>query len=309
MELAKVAASAPPTAGNTTTFVLTATNHGPSDAAAVAITDTLPSELTYVSSTPGGCTVSGQTVTCAPGLVASGASVTYTVTVRVDAAVTPGSAIANTANVTSTTPDPATGNNTSTARWPDSTGLADLSLAKKAQLPAGQHDIRPGGTFQYAVTVHNAGPSDAARTTVTDPLPASLAFVSSADGCTARGRTVTCGPVDIPAGSTRTWRFTVRLDAAYTGDGSDIDNRANVTSAAPDPNPSNNSNPSGSAKFGVLPPASKPSSPQPPKSQLPKTGTDTSALELVFGLLLAGGLLVVAGNRRRSRRRSRRNVR
>ena len=90
MSLAKTAASGPPVAGQNTTFTLTATNHGPSDAAGVTITDTLPSELTYVSSSPTGCTLSGQTVTCAAGQVPSGATVTYTVTARVGASVTPG---------------------------------------------------------------------------------------------------------------------------------------------------------------------------------------------------------------------------
>ncbi|MFD9339210.1 hypothetical protein ACFWBF_33195 [Streptomyces sp. NPDC060028] len=80
-----------------------------------------------------------------------------------------------------------------------------------------------------------------ARETFTDKLPAQLAFVSSPDGCSADDGTVSCGPVAVlEPGTSRTWRFTVRLDSGYTGNGSDIRNTATATAQTKDPKPENN---------------------------------------------------------------------
>ncbi|MFE2480035.1 hypothetical protein [Streptomyces sp. NPDC059389] len=96
-------------------------------------------------------------------------------------------------------------------------------------------------TFDYAVTVTNHGPSDARQVTVTDHLPSSLEFVSSRDGCTASGRTVTCGTLAVlPVNRSHTWVITVRLAAGYRGDGSDIVNEAVVGAQTADPDEANN---------------------------------------------------------------------
>ncbi|MFI5669500.1 hypothetical protein [Streptomyces sp. NPDC051704] len=96
-------------------------------------------------------------------------------------------------------------------------------------------------TFDYAVTVTNHGPSDARQVTVTDHLPSSLEFVSSRDGCTASGRTVTCGTLAVlPVNRSHTWVITVRLAAGYRGDGSDIVNEAVVGAQTADPDQANN---------------------------------------------------------------------
>lgn len=96
-------------------------------------------------------------------------------------------------------------------------------------------------TFDYAVTVTNHGPSDARQVTVTDHLPPSLEFVASRDGCTAAGRTVTCGTLALlPVNRSHTWVITVRLAAGYRGDGSDIVNEAVVGAETSDPDQANN---------------------------------------------------------------------
>ncbi|MGX2992727.1 DUF11 domain-containing protein [Streptomyces sp. JNUCC 64] len=95
-------------------------------------------------------------------------------------------------------------------------------------------------TYTYRVFVVNHGPSQAVDVVVTDRLPDSLVFVS-ADGCTADGRTVTCGPLaTLDVGATHTWLLTVRPADDYTGDGSDITNTAVVTSGTEDPDSANN---------------------------------------------------------------------
>ncbi|MGW2993849.1 hypothetical protein ACWDA9_19470, partial [Streptomyces sp. NPDC001193] len=99
---------------------------------------------------------------------------------------------------------------------------------------------------------------------VTDPLIPALAFVTSADGCTVTGtgtgtgttdRTVGCGPAAALApGESRTWRFTVRLDPAHTGDGSTVRNTATATAATYDPDTRDNSSTAG-APGGTVRPA------------------------------------------------------
>ncbi|MET9605580.1 hypothetical protein ABZZ17_11015 [Streptomyces sp. NPDC006512] len=96
-------------------------------------------------------------------------------------------------------------------------------------------------TFDYLVTVTNHGPSTARQVRVTDRLPASLEFVASRDGCTASGRTVTCGPLPaLAVGASHSWVITVRLSAGYAGDGTDIVNEAAVGADTPDPETGNN---------------------------------------------------------------------
>ncbi|MFD0572896.1 hypothetical protein ACFQ0T_31225 [Kitasatospora gansuensis] len=90
------------------------------------------------------------------------------------------------------------------------------------------------------MTATDNGPSDALGVTISDTLPAQLLFVSSADGCTASGQVVSCGPAAIASGTSHRWVFTVRLDPAYSGNGSDIRNIAKATATTEDPVPDNN---------------------------------------------------------------------
>ncbi|GGV11861.1 DUF11 domain-containing protein [Streptomyces spectabilis] len=99
----------------------------------------------------------------------------------------------------------------------------------------------PDGVYDYRITAVNHGPSQAVGVTVQDRLPDALVFVSSADGCTASGRTVTCGPLpELAVGASHTWVVTVRLADDYEGDGRDIVNLASVSSQTRDPDASNN---------------------------------------------------------------------
>src|SRR5260221_12824376 len=82
---------------------------------------------------------------------------------------------------------------------------ADLSTAVKATTDAKVH---PGESSDYQITVTSHGSSAASNVRATDTLPAGLRFVSSADGCTAAGQLVTCGPEPTVAGSaTKIWTF------------------------------------------------------------------------------------------------------
>ena len=80
--------------------------------------------------------------------------------------------------------------------------LADLSITK-----SGPTTAVPGQQVTYAVTVANAGPSDATDVRVDDPTPAGLTWVSTSGDCTTA---FPCALGTMPAGTTRT------IAATYT---------------------------------------------------------------------------------------------
>ncbi|MFG2130968.1 hypothetical protein ACGFNV_24560 [Streptomyces sp. NPDC048751] len=119
------------------------------------------------------------------------------------------------------------------------TPQADLVTAVSVVGATDDDPIFPGGTFAYALTVSNHGPSDATDVTATAVLPDGVDFVfSRGGGCAASrdGRRVTCGPVDILASGARaSWGVTVLLDPSYTGTGADLPGTASADSRTPDP--------------------------------------------------------------------------
>ncbi|MEV6952880.1 hypothetical protein [Streptomyces sp. NPDC051183] len=249
--------SGPVAPGQEFDYRITARNLGPSHTASVRLSDTLPEPLRFVSS-PDGCTASGQRLSCpVRDSLNAGTSTSWTVRVRLDAAYEgDGSDLGNVASVRHAVTDPQSANDTSAAAAPPggvAAARADLSLTKAAE---NRPRVAPGEAFTYTVTVRNDGPSVARQVTVTDPLPTALAFVSSAGGCSAVGRDVTCGPVAVLApGGIRSWTFTVRLDAAYTGDGTALRNTATAVSDTADPNPLDNSGSAGTPGGRVRPPS------------------------------------------------------
>ena len=110
-----VAKTGPATAaaGSSITWQITVTNNGPDTSSGFAVDDVVPAGVTSVSTTTPGCTVTGSTLHCTEGSLASG----QTFTVVLDGlAPTPfASCISNTATVTGNESDPDATNNTSTA--------------------------------------------------------------------------------------------------------------------------------------------------------------------------------------------------
>jgi uncharacterized repeat protein (TIGR01451 family) len=110
IQIVKDDSADPPPAGDDLIYTLTVTNLGPSDATGVAVSDPLPAEVTYVSDDCGGTNTPpwGWTI----GNLAAGASEVCNITVSINPA--PPTSISNTASVASTTPDPASGNDSDT---------------------------------------------------------------------------------------------------------------------------------------------------------------------------------------------------
>lgn len=226
------------TPGGSVSYTITASNSGPSNAAAT-VADTFPASLTCnwtcVGAGGGTCTASGSGNLNDSVNLPSGGSVTYTATCAISAAAT--GTLSNTATVASATPDPVPANNSAT----DSDTLspsADLGITKTD----GVATATPGGSVTYTITAANAGPSNTTAT-VADTFPASLTCTWTCVGagggtCTASGSGNISDSVNLPSGGSVTYSAACAISPVATGT---LSNTATVTGAATDPTPGNNS--------------------------------------------------------------------
>lgn len=217
--------------GDNFEYTLEVTNNGPSAATSVAISDEVPAGLSFVSADPG-CEfepVSG-TVVCDLGSLASGDSVSVTITVQVDGDA--GGQIHNTASVSAqqTDPDPSNNEDTETV---DASG-ADLEVKKKLNSPA---DVKTGDTVVYKVSVRNLGPSAATGVVLYDALPAGLTDVEvDKTSCEVAGGAITCTVGNLAVGASYTATVTGKVKPGQ----SELVNTANASGHEDDPNPDNN---------------------------------------------------------------------
>jgi uncharacterized repeat protein (TIGR01451 family)/CSLREA domain-containing protein len=114
LEVEMTASAEPAPSGRPLTYTITVTNNGPLTATLVTVTDTLPGELIFVSSTPGSpdCTFSTGTVTCDLGTMAATGTAQITVETVLGHPVWGG--FSNAASVTASETDPNPLNNTAT---------------------------------------------------------------------------------------------------------------------------------------------------------------------------------------------------
>ena len=220
------------TAGETVTYTITATNAGPSDATVVVATDTLDPRLSFVSSTPPGCTASAGVVTCPLGTVPAGASRSVTLTLLVASDTPAGTIIAN--GATATSPDQPNIPPAPLTPGPPVQTSADLAVTK-----TGPGTVTAGATIDYTITLTNNGPSDVlGGLTEFDTLPAGVELVSTS-GAPCAGVPLHCDLGNLPAGGVVTITVTVRL-APNVATGTSHTNTVTVSSPTPDPDTANN---------------------------------------------------------------------
>ena len=232
LQLTKTDSPDPVLSGQQLTYNLTVHNDGPSETSDVALSDTLPAGVTFISATTsqGTCFRSGNTVLCTLGTLADEATVNVEIKVTPQA---PGS-ITNQANVVGIVVDPDTANNAASA---DTTvnPAADLSLTKSDS----PDPVAAGQLLTYTLGISNAGPQDATGATLTDTLPSGVLYESATPtqgSCSESSGTVTCALGTIANGGNASVEMKVRPQ-----EGGQITNQATVGSDAGDPNTANNS--------------------------------------------------------------------
>jgi uncharacterized repeat protein (TIGR01451 family) len=224
--------------GQTITYTLTMSNIGNQGATGVVTTDTLPTGTTFVSASNSG-TLQNGVVTWMIGSLASGGTVTRTVTVTVNNPAPAGlHTIVNTANVAddgTNGPDPSQATDIDTLL-----AVPDLTITKDDGLTT----VVPGQTVTYTLTIRNVGNQDATGVVTRDTLPVNTMFVSASSGGTLANGVVTwnIGPLGGGGGSaTRT--LTVQVNNAVTPGVTTVTNTATVaddgTNGA-DPTPNDN---------------------------------------------------------------------
>ena len=226
-------------AGGEAYFTMVATNHGPSTAQAVRVTDQLSPAFTFVSAIPSAGTCespgAGGLLTCTVPSLADRGTVTVVVHMHVPSSYD-GSDAPDTARVSSATTDPAPADNDAT--YTVSGGAeADLVLTKTAA----PDPIVAGDTVTYTLRATNLGPSDATGVVVVDDLPTGLSFTDAVpDECTTTGQHVSCTAGGVAAGDTATFEIIASVSPILES-GATITNDAHVSSGVDDPSPDNNS--------------------------------------------------------------------
>jgi uncharacterized repeat protein (TIGR01451 family) len=174
--VAKTVSNAAPAVGTNVTYTITVSDLGPSDASGVAVTDVLPSGLTFVSASSSQGSYDPVSGVWTIGAIANGASKTLQIMVT----VTQGGAIVNTATKTAgneTDPDPSNNSGTVVVNGPAL--IADIQVQKTVDNPA---PASVPAVVNFTITAHNAGPSTATNVVVTDVLPtvpAGMSFLSA----------------------------------------------------------------------------------------------------------------------------------
>ncbi len=226
----------PVLAGDPVVWTLAVQNDGPSPAADVVITDTLPPGATFdPGSSTAGCSATGSVVSCALGTLGLGAA-----TVSIGATVDPTAAagtVTNSASVSTSTADVDPTDNAGS----ETTTIArqvDLSATKVATpSPALSGDAVAGGTVSYALTIANAGPSTATNAVLTENLPTGTSLVSAVPSgtgsCVDNGASVECSWASLDAGTSETVTVVVNVDPSVA-DGTTIVNTVSTSSDDPE---------------------------------------------------------------------------
>lgn len=227
------------------TYIVEATNNGPSAVTGATVSDVFPSQVTSATWTvtyPGGGSgpANGSGNINALVNLPNGAKARFVVNVHISPSAT-GNMI-NTAAVEapSGVTDPNPSNNSATDI--DAPRTADMTVTKTD----GATTYTPGGTTTYTVVFTNNGPNDLAELTVIDNLPpqitsASWTLVSAggAGGFPTSGTGNINMMIDFPVGGSVTFTIVANISPSATGN---LVNTASVaTNGYIDPNPGDNS--------------------------------------------------------------------
>jgi uncharacterized repeat protein (TIGR01451 family) len=212
--------------GENITYTVVAENEGPSTSDPTVVNDLLPAGVSYVSN-DAGCTVLAPEVVCDLGPLANGEAKTLHIVARVTATT---GTVVNTAAIEGPLPD-----------FDESDDEASASTAVEAlshlvfHKTAGAATVKAGEPLTYTLEVENQGPSASATNTMTDTLPAGLAYVSDNGGCdTSALPTITCDVGPLASGNSAKVEIVTEVEAGAIGT---IQNAARVKGPNTDPEP------------------------------------------------------------------------
>lgn len=230
LSLAETEGSDPVLAGSALTYTLVISNAGPSQAAALTLTNTLPTGVIFESASVAPVSGPNPLVWDFATLAANSTqAVILTVTVNSNMSGT----LTNIAAVASAAADTLPANNTVTATTTITT-LADVSLTNVA-VP---DPVIAGETLTYTLVVSNAGPSDALNVSVTDTLPAGVTFQSATPTQGSGPNPLAWNLGTLTAHSTETLTVVVTVNNDITAT---LTNTVQVDSGTGDANLANNS--------------------------------------------------------------------
>jgi len=229
--------SGPTTAivGNPLTYTLGYQVVGTTIAANTIITDTLPSGITFVSSTPSPSSVSGQQLVWNLGSVSPGTSgsITLQTTVTPSAAST----VTNTVRISTPTDGDDPANNTASV-------TTTIQRPNVTIVKTGPATVNAGDDFTYTLTYTNTGTAPALNVVLTDTLPAGITFVSSTPApSTITGATLqwNLGTLAPGANGTITLQVLAATDPPVGGGSvASVTNTGTIATPSPGDNPGDN---------------------------------------------------------------------
>lgn len=231
--------------GSNVTYLLTATNNGPTAATQVIVTDLLPASGATLVGSPvpsqGSCVTSvpATSFTCNLAGISVSSSATVSVTLNVTGTATNTAKVQanDTAGVVLSDPNPGNNSASVTTNVAVATSTTDLQLNGSAQ----NGGPAVGSADTYTWQIRNIGKSDANGVVFTDTLPATLTYSSAnttLGTCTppTAGGAITCSASSLAVGQSMT--VTVGVIVGTTPGA--IANTGAVTLTGTDTNPSNN---------------------------------------------------------------------
>jgi uncharacterized repeat protein (TIGR01451 family) len=217
----------PVAAGGNITYTLSYSNTGNMNATGLVLSDTLPANTTYVSSTGSG-TLSSGTVTWSVASLNAGASGSVQMVVKTASPLANGTLITHgTYSIDSAQTSPVSGASITTTV----TSTPTMTLA----LTDAPDPVQAGGNITYTLTYGNNGSMDASGVVVTDVVPANTTFVSATAGGTLASGTVSWNLGSVAVGATGSVQMTVQVANPLTNGTVIANNGASIDSTQTNP--------------------------------------------------------------------------
>lgn len=304
LSITKSSSTAQVTSGNSFAYTITVSNSGSAAATNVVVSDTLNSNLTFVSSNPVPTTTTPLTWNL--GTINAGQNKTITLTVSAKSGILSTTTVSNTATVVADGVGQTTSNTTTTTINPAPVQQAVISLSKTTN----QTTVPQGGTFTYTITATNTGNIPANSVVISDALDPNITLVSAtpqqnstsvAEGIT----TLTWQAGTIQPNASYIINLTVRVNAEAPAE-TTINNTVTSTSTNADPQTASSPGvsvvtftPTGSANIALqktATPANPAVGDQVTFTLTATNGGPDQATNLVINDVLPAGLTFVSSN-------------